>query len=154
MTAEIAELEYRLHSRLGYKVSRLARVMETRLETMIGEFGVTRIMWCVLSGVGLENVKTPSALANYIGVARPTISRVLRDMEQRGLIYRNGAQDDGRAVEIELTSDGLEAMQRCRPMVDHLNTHFAEKLNAPDLALVLDRLDMLAEGETRELKSL
>ena len=154
MTTELATMEYRLHSRLGYKVSRLARVMEARLEAMIGELGVTRIMWCVLSGVGLEDVRTPSALASYIGVARPTVSRVLRDMERRGLIHRKGAPSDGRAVEIELTDEGLRAMHRCRPLVDDLNAHFAAKLNEADLDMVLTRLDRLCEGETRELTSL
>lgn len=153
MSVDLA-IEYRLHSRLGYKVSRLARVMEARLEAMIGELGITRIMWCVLSGVGLEGIRTPSAMADYIGVARPTVSRVLRDMERRGLIRRNGTQSDGRAIEIELTGEGRRALDRCRPLVDRLNDHFVAKLNEADLSMVLSRLDALAEGETRELTSL
>ena len=82
----LEDLEYSLHSRLGYKASRLARLMEVRLEGMIIELGLTRMMCCVFSGVGLERVKTPSALARYISIARPTVSRVLSDMEKRGLI--------------------------------------------------------------------
>ncbi len=150
-TDNLEDIEYSLHSRLGYKVSRLARLMEARLEGMITELGVTRMMWCVLSGVGLENVKTPSALASYIGIARPTVSRVLSDMEKRGFIYRNGAKGDGRAVEIELTERGRAALDRCRPLVDDLNTHFVNKLDPRELESVLSHLDALAEGETREL---
>jgi len=145
---------YRLHQRHGYKVSRLARLMEARLEGMIGELGITRMMWCVLSGVGLEDVKTPSDLARYIGIARPTVSRVLRDMEERGLICRNGAERDGRAVEIVLTPAGEEALRRCHPLVDRLNAHFADKINASELTMLLGHLDALAEGETRELMAL
>ena len=150
----LEDVEYSLHSRLGYKVSRLARVMETRLEGMIAEFGVTRMMWCVLSGVGLENVKTPSALARYIGIARPTVSRVLSDMEKRGFIYRSGAKADGRAIEIELTDLGRNALNRCRPLVDDLNAHFMGKLEPRELEVLLSHLDSLAEGETRELNAL
>ena len=148
------ESTYRLHQRLGYKVSRLARLMEARLECMIGEFGITRMMWCVLSGVGLENVKTPSDLARYIGIARPTVSRVLREMEERGLIRRNGAESDGRAVEIALTAAGEEALRQCQPLVERLNTHFADKLGCSEREILLRHLDMLAEGETRELKTI
>lgn len=143
--------EYSLHRRLGYKVSKLARLMEARLEGMISELGVTRMMWCVLSGVGLENVNTPSDLALYIGIARPTVSRVLRDMESKGLICRSGAEGDGRGIEISLTAKGQAALQRCKPLVDDLNTHFVAKIDRCHLEQILNHLDTLADGETREL---
>lgn len=147
-------IQYSLHKRLGYKVSRLARIMEARLEAMIGELGVTRMMWCVLSGAGLEGVTTPSDLARYIGIARPTVSRLLRDMENRDLIRRIGAEGDGRCVEIRLTDTGKSILQKCRPLVDELNGHFGEKLNPQDLETILQHLDALADGETRELTSI
>ncbi len=146
--------EYSLHKRLGYKVSRLARLMEARLEAMMGDLGITRMMWCVLSGVGLEDVTTPSDLARYIGIARPTVSRVLREMESKGLIRRIGAEGDGRCVKIRLTDRGMSMLQKCRPLVDQLNAHFGSKLNPGDLEAILAQLDALAEGETRELTSI
>lgn len=147
-------IEYSLHKRLGYKVSRLARLMEARLEARIGELGITRMMWCVLSGVGLEGVTTPSELAVYIGIARPTVSRLLRDMENKDLIRRVGAERDGRCVEIRMTDRGISTLQACRPLVDELNAHFGAKLNPNDLEAILKHLDTLAGGETRELTSI
>ena len=146
--------KYRLHERLGYKVSRLARLMEAQLEDMISPYGITRVIWCILSGVGLENVRTPSELAEYVGIARSATSRALRSMEDMGLITRCGAERDGRGVEIVLTKKGMHVMEQCRPLVEQLNDHFATKLAAGDLQTVMNNIDALSAGETRELSRL
>ena len=146
--------KYRLHDRLGYKVSRLARLMEAQLEDMISPYGITRVMWCILSGVGLEGVKTPSELALYVGVARSAVSRALRTMDEMELISRCGAETDGRGVEIVLTQKGRTVLEACRPLVERLNDHFTTKLATGDLEAVLQHVDALAAGETRELSRL
>ena len=76
--------DFQLHQRLGYKVSRLSRIMQSRLERLIAEQGLTRLMWCVLTGIGDEGVSTPSELADYIGITRPATSRLLREMGGQG----------------------------------------------------------------------
>ena len=145
---------YRLHERLGYKVSRLARLMEAQMEEMISPFGITRLSWCILSGVGLEGIRTPSELADYVGIARSAISRALRTMEEMQLITRCGTEHDGRGVEIVLTEKGRQVMEKCQPLVEGLNQQFIGKLPASDLQTVLDGIDTLSAGETRELARL
>ncbi len=145
---------YRLHERLGYKVSRLARLMETQMEEMISPFGITRLFWCILSGVGLEGIRTPSELADYVGIARSAVSRARRSMEEMQLITRNGTERDGRGVEIVLTEKGRHVMEQCQPLVEALNEQFITKLSAGDLDVVLRGIDTLSAGETRELARL
>ena len=143
---------YQLHQRLGYRASRLARIMQNRLEALLAEFGLTRLMWCVLTGVGEEGVRTPSELAEYVGVTRPAMSRLLRVLEDKEMLRRiNGEARDGRAVRIELTPLGAEVTRRTRPAVDRLNTHFTAKLSPEHLAAVLSGLEILAAGEDAEL---
>ena len=145
---------YRLHERLGYKVSRLARLMETQLEEMISPYGITRLFWCILSGVGLEGVRTPSELADYVGIARSAISRALRTMEDMQLITRCGTEHDGRGVQIVLTEKGRKVMEKCQPLVESLNEQFIRKLSDSDMKAVLAGIDALSAGETRELARL
>jgi len=145
---------YRLHERLGYKVSRLARLMEAQMEEMISPFGITRLFWCILSGVGLEGIRTPSELADYVGIARSAISRALRTMEGMQLITRCGTEHDGRGVEIVLTDKGRQVMEKCQPLVEGLNQQFISKLPDGDLQTLLEGIDTLSAGETRELARL
>ncbi len=146
--------DYTLHNRIGYKVTRLARLMEDRLEKQIGEHGITRLMWCVLRGVGMEGVTTPSGLANYIGIARPAVSRLLKTMEQRGLLQRNGIDADGRVTEVHLTQEGRRKMDACHGLVRELNTHFSEKLEPRVYEDFMRTIDRLTDGENATLMRL
>jgi DNA-binding MarR family transcriptional regulator len=146
--------DYTLHNRIGFKVTRLARLMEARLEKQIGEHGVTRLMWCVLRGVGMEGVTTPSALASYICIARPAISRLLKSMEKKGLLVRNGTDGDARFTAVHLTAEGKRKMELCHVLVKELNEHFSEKLVRGEYESFMQSVDLLTEGEDATLMRL
>ncbi|MBO6509395.1 MAG: MarR family transcriptional regulator [Roseibium sp.] len=112
------------------------------------------MMWCVLRGVGMENVKTPSELADYICIARPAISRLLRTMEERGLLERSGIHDDKRYRDIALTELGVEKMKACHVLVRELNDHFAGKLDPETYETFMDLIDVMTEGEQVQLMRL
>ncbi|MEP2706850.1 MAG: MarR family transcriptional regulator [Roseibium sp.] len=146
--------DFTLHNRIGFKVTRLARIMEARLEKQLSEHGITRLMWCVLRGVGMENVTTPSELADYICIARPAISRLLKTMEERGLLERNGIDNDKRYTDVALTDLGMEKMKACHVLVRQLNEHFSGKLDRETYGVLMDAIDTLTEGEHVQLMRL
>ncbi|WP_420413928.1 MarR family winged helix-turn-helix transcriptional regulator [Roseibium sp.] len=146
--------EYTLHKRIGFKVTRLARIMETRLESQLSEHGVTRLMWCALRGIGMENVTTPSQLADYICITRPAISRLLNTMEERGLVRRTGIDDDKRFTEVDLTELGTEKMKLCHVLVRELNDHFSSKVDQDSYELFMTVIDQMTEGENIQLMRL
>ena len=145
---------YRLHDRLGYRVSRLARIMQTRLEAVLAEEGLTRMMWLVLTGLGEDGVRTPSELADYIGITRPAASRLLRRMEDRGFVVRADGDGDGRSIALGLTEAGREVVDRARPRVDDMTTHFVSKLDPATHSVLMNGLARLAEGETGDFTEL
>lgn len=138
---------YRLHQRLGFRVSRLARIVQARLEADLAADGLTRLGAAVLGGVGDEGVTTPSALADYVGITRPALSRLLRGLEARGMIARASASGDGRQTEVALTPEGAAVLARVRVASDAVQAHFAAKLSPEELIRVTDALRRLAEGE-------
>lgn len=146
--------EFTLHNRVGFKMTRLARIMEARLEKQLSVHGVTRLMWCVLRGVGMEDVNTPSGLADYICIARPAVSRLLKSMEARGFVERSGIYDDKRFTEVVLTNLGEEKMKACHVLVRELNDHFASKLDVQTYDLLMDAIDKMTEGEDVKLMRL
>lgn len=144
--------EYELHKKLGYRVSRLSRIMQARLEERLAKHQLTRLTWCVLSGIGEEDVRSPSELADYVGVTRPAMSRLLRELEGRELVRRNnGHGRDGRAVQIELTKKGREVTTASRVCADAINSRFTSKLSSEQLDMVLEALETLAADEGEEL---
>lgn len=145
---------YALHDRLGYRVSRLARIMQTRLEAVLEAEGLTRMMWLVLTGLGEDGVRTPSELASYIGITRPAASRLLRRMEARGFVTRAEAKGDGREVALGLAPAGRAVLDRARPAVDAVTAHFTAKLDPATHEALMRGLARLAEGERGDFSSL
>lgn len=146
--------QFTLHNRIGFKVTSLARVMETQLERKLKTFRVTRLMWCVLRGVGMEGQTTPSELASYIGVARPAISRLLRTMMDRGFIERQSKGDDGRVTEVVLTELGHQTMKDCHILVRELNQHYSSKLGEEAFEQFMQTINVLLDGEDETLMRL
>jgi DNA-binding MarR family transcriptional regulator len=55
-----------------------------------------------------------SDVAAGLRVAVPTVSRQVRQLEELGLVVRTQDPVDGRAVLLEVTATGVEALQRMR----------------------------------------
>lgn len=139
--------DYHLHERLGFKLSRLSRLMQSRLETGLAEHGLTRLKWCVLAGVGMEGHSAPSDLADHLGITRPAISRLLKAMIKDGLIERSLVEEDGRSRQISITEFGQQKLQACWPMVDANQDHFLQKLSAQQRQDLNQTLSDMMQGE-------
>jgi DNA-binding MarR family transcriptional regulator len=65
---------------------------------------------------------TPStALGPKMGMEATSLSRILRSMEEKGLIERKPNPDDGRGVLIHLTAFGLEKRKDSKDVVLRFN---------------------------------
>lgn len=146
--------DYRLRERLGFRLSRLSRIMQEQLESGLAQHDLTRLKWCVLSGVALEGHTAPSELADHIGVTRPVISRLLKGMIADGLIARSLRDEDGRGREIHVTALGQQKIEACRPIVDHNQAHFVDKLTRTQREQLDQVIEALIAGEDLRLKKL
>jgi len=60
------ELEqFRLHQRFEYKINKLARLMQSRLEAGLEKHGITRVQWIALTAIEIEGKSSPSDLAEH-----------------------------------------------------------------------------------------
>lgn len=145
---------YTLHQRLGYRLSRLSNLMKARLDMKLASFGLSRIGWCALSGIGLEHICTPSGIADHIGITRQATSRLLLQMRKDGLIEQSFDEKDGRSRRLGLTKQGQDVLDRCRPLVEENQKHFEAKLSPEVMATLSDALETLLAGEEAELDDL
>ena len=54
---------------------------------------------------------TVSEIAQILGATMAATSKMIRGMEQKGLVQRNASQEDGRKVYVSITDYGLEQFQ-------------------------------------------
>jgi DNA-binding MarR family transcriptional regulator len=61
-----------------------------------------------------EGPRRITELTELEGIAQPTMTLLVRRLEERGWVEREGLPDDGRVVMVSLTEDGSAAQERLR----------------------------------------
>lgn len=91
--------------------------------------GLTHFEFAVLSVLQLSGTGelTPSALAATLSATRPRLSHVLSRLEDRGLVARTRALQDGRGVQVSITAEGRRRVITATPQ--HVATAKALVLN-------------------------
>lgn len=94
--------------------------------------GTMAIGFCLLS---IDPKKgTPStALGPKMGMEATSLSRILKSMEQRGLILRKPNPEDGRGVLIHLTEFGLQMRENSKRVVLRFNEAVGAQVSPSDL---------------------
>lgn len=71
-------------------------------------------------------------LADYLGLEKHTMSGLVARAEKRGLIARGPNAEDGRAVDVFLTRQGVELVKDLYSQVQQALIPLTEKLSASD----------------------
>ncbi len=94
------------------------------------EYGITQALGYMLINIH-EDGTTVSQIANLTGVKSTSLSRMLKNMEDLGLIYRKADKLDKRSVKIFLTPFGVGKRQVAKDVVrkfnEYLNSHLSDK---------------------------
>ncbi len=74
--------------------------------------GLNPAQWAVLRYLGRANrySRTPTAISDYLGTTRGTMSQTIKALEAKGLIGRESSDRDRRAVLLRLTGAGEAAL--------------------------------------------
>ena len=104
------------------------RPIERRLGLVLLESGLTLTQFRVL--LLLENsLRTPSELSSKLGVSKPLITGLLKDLERSGVIGLMGCKLDRRSIRVQLTAAGKQRLKVARLGVAVLE----EKIGASSL---------------------
>src|SRR5215210_1422480 len=130
-----------LPARLRLAIARMAR----RMRQEAGD-DLSPSMMAALATIENRGPLTPSELAEFERIKRPTATRVLRRLEDDGLIERTADPSDGRSAVVSVTREGAALLKKLR---SRKNAYLARRLRElPDedvetldrAAAVLERL--------------
>ncbi len=85
-------------------------------------------------------------LAELEGLAQPTMTILIKQLEQEGLVQRERRSDDGRVVLVDLTENGRDALEAYRERVTEAIGEYLAEISD-------DQVDQLA-GATETLAQL
>ena len=78
----------------------------------LGVYQLSESRFMILTLLFEYEVLSPVEIANLSGVTKPTTTSLITSLEKDGLIKRSNAPSDGRKLEITLTEEGRELIQK------------------------------------------
>ena len=113
-----------LASRLRLVITRTARRLRQEAGTELSPSQTA-----ALATIERHGPLTPSELAEIERVKRPTATRILRGLEEEGLVARTPDPKDGRSALISLSAEGRERLRRLR---QRKNAYLARRMRDLD----------------------
>ena len=86
-------------------------------------------------------------LARRVGVTKQAIGRLVRELEEDGLLTREADDADGRAFLVKFTEDGLEYLTRMHKCIAQIEREYERMVGAEDMDVVRKVLTRIAYGE-------
>lgn len=88
-------------------IARLGKEHRTLAGELLGDLGLHAGQEMLLSILWGEEPLGPGAIASRLGVAAPTVTKMLRRLEEQGLVERTIDPNDARAVLVRTTEAGM-----------------------------------------------
>lgn len=86
----------------------------------------------------------PSALAAAAAMTRPALGELVGHLRQNGYVEVNADASDGRAVLVQLTRRGRQAVAEAERAIGTLRQRWAEEIGEPRMDAMIDALTALA----------
>jgi len=74
----------------------------------------------VIKIIGMEGEIMPSTIGRYTGMDKSSLTRLVDDLERKGLVFRKTDPEDRRKVLVSLTEKGLECYNYSNQILDEL----------------------------------
>ena len=105
-------------------------------------FGITQAIGYVLINIEKDGTAV-SKLAGLLGVKATSLSRMLNNMEEFNLIYRETSTGDKRSVKVFLTEFGVEKRQLAKGVVISFNEYLNDNLSVSEKSNLINALQKL-----------
>ena len=91
-----------------------------------------------------------SALADLVVQSRSRVTHTASRLEKRGLVRREACVEDGRGVDLVLTEEGREAIERlARGHVESVRRHFIDLLTADQVTALGSAMAVVSDHGRR-----
>ncbi|MBT8447013.1 MAG: homoprotocatechuate degradation operon regulator HpaR [Gammaproteobacteria bacterium] len=107
--------------------------------------GLTPQQWRVLRVLVEYGQLDISQLADRTFLLPPSLSRIVQNLEQRGIVRRRSVASDQRRSAISVSARGQRLFDQIAPLSEARYRHIAERFGPGKLELLYELLDELVE---------
>jgi len=113
---------------VDYNIKVAWHAISRMYNTQAARYDITTSIGFVLLNIDQELGTPATKIAPLLGLETRSLTRILRSMEEKGLIYKQADTQDKRSVRIFLTELGLEKKEISRQTVRHFNLKVRDKI--------------------------
>ena len=124
------------HRREAERIYVFVQHLGRRLRDIDQAFGISPRRFSALAGLAFDGPTSVGELAAFERVKRPSMTRLVQDMERDGLIQRRPNPTDGRGVRIRITTRGRALVEQVRQRKIALVADFLAQLDPETLSAV------------------
>ena len=128
---------------LSVRLIRAREALMTRIRPVLRRHGVTEQQWRVLSTVRDLGETEITILADRVFLLPPSLSRIVRDLEARGLIARRSSVQDQRRALVSVTAQGENLIREVEPSLIEMRLQMRKLVGLDRLRALGDMLDEL-----------
>ncbi len=126
------------------RIWRLQRALREEMEEGLEALGLSGLEAWLLRVV--EGVPYPSDVARHMGLPPPTVSHMLRRLEERGFVERTLDSKDLRRFAFRLTEKGKVALEEAERLMEAALRRRLARLSPEESAQLLGLLSRLEES--------
>ena len=111
-------------------------------------YAVTPPQWGVMALLHGSDGMTVGTISQLRGVDAPTITGILKRLEQNELVERHNDREDRRVVKVYLTSEGESILHVLNPAVEAFNASMLQGLSDAERKTFLENLQRIIANLT------
>lgn len=132
-----------LDESLPLKLLRAREAVMDRFRPHLHANGFTEQQWRVIRALIEVETIDAGALAEAVCLRMPSLSRILADLEARGLLRKVRSDTDRRLVNVEITGRGRALFTRMSADSERIYQEIQDRLGDADYKALMRRLDIV-----------
>ncbi|MGO4185411.1 MarR family winged helix-turn-helix transcriptional regulator [Paenibacillus sp. MCAF9] len=136
MTPNENVLERSLGALMGITYRKMTNVLQARLK----DYEITTEQWSVLFQVDQTEGLIQKEIAELAGKDKPTTTRILDHLEEKGLICRKMAENDRRSFQVHSTEKGASLIMETLPVEMQVNQEIKQCMTVEEHEMIMKLL--------------
>lgn len=129
---------------------RAREVIMAHFRPMLAKHDITEQQWRVLRVLAETGPLEATELAGRASILPPSLTRIIKALEERRLITRNRVKDDGRRALLAITPSGVALIEDLAPERIAIYEAIEGRYGAEQYEQLLDMLESLIQSESSE----
>ena len=129
---------------------RAREVIMAHFRPMLARHGITEQQWRVLHVLAETGPLEATDLANRASILPPSLTRIIKALEEREFISRNKVKDDGRRALLAISPAGVALIEELAPERTAIYDAIEKRYGAEEHERLLDMLENLIRSESTE----